>query len=119
MKTNTFTRIAVAAALGGALAIPAAPAFAGEKTERALIGALLGGFAGAALGKGDTGAVAVGAVAGAALGSATAKNNDHRYRTAYRTSRPVYADSRYDRNHGRQDYRRYDSRYDYGYGNRR
>lgn len=119
MKTNTFTRIAVAAALGGALAIPAAPAFAGEKTERALIGALLGGFAGAALGKGDTGAVAVGAVAGAALGSATAKDNDHRYRTAYRTSRPVYADSRYDRNYGRQDYRRYDSRYDYGYGNRR
>lgn len=91
MKTaGKFTKIAVAAAVTTAVALPASTAFAGEKTERAIIGAVLGGVAGAAVSKGGGGATAVGAVAGAAIGAATAKKKDHRYRSAYRTSRPAY-----------------------------
>jgi hypothetical protein len=69
MKTiGKFTKTAVAIAITGALVVPASTAFAGEKTDRAVVGALIGGIAGAALGHGKGDAVAIGAVAGAALG---------------------------------------------------
>jgi hypothetical protein len=92
MKTfGKFTKIAVAAAVTGALVLPASAAFAGDKsnkTERAVIGALIGGIAGAALSKGDTGGIAIGAVAGAALGASTGGNDrDHRYSSGYRDTR--------------------------------
>ncbi len=73
MKTfGKFTKIAVAAAVTGALVLPASAAFAGDKsnkTERAILGAVIGGIAGAALSNGDKGGIAIGAVAGAALGA--------------------------------------------------
>lgn len=105
-----FTRIALAAGVSGALVASAGAASAGQKTERALLGAVLGGVAGAALSKGDTGGAAIGAVAGAALGAATAKDNNRRYYSrSYQTSRPYYAnDNRYYRTNDRYygpDYR--------------
>lgn len=98
MKTfGKFTKIAVAAAVTGALVLPASAAFAGDKsnkTERAVIGALIGGLAGAALSKGDTGGIAIGAVAGAALGASTGNNDrDHRYSSNYRDPRYGYGSS--------------------------
>lgn len=119
-----FTKTAIAVTVAGALVAPATAAFAGEKTERALLGAVIGGVAGAALGDGKGEAVAIGAVAGAALGATTAKDKydrrySHGYRTAprydntgYRTDR--YAYDRYDR-HNDRHYDRYDNRYAYGY----
>ena len=75
MKTiGKFTKTVVAVAITGALVAPASAAFAGEKTNRALVGAVIGGLAGAAIGDGKTDAVAIGAVAGAALGATTAKD---------------------------------------------
>ena len=124
MKTfGKFSRIAAAAAVSGAVMVPASAALAGDKTERAVIGAVLGGVAGAALSNGDGGATAVGAVAGAAIGAATADNNrNDRYRRAYRTQRPYYSDTRY-RTYDRGYYNRgYDnrgySRDGYRYGGR-
>jgi len=119
MKTNgKITKIAIAAVAAGAMALPATGAFAADKTERAVIGALIGGVAGAALYHGDGGATAIGAVAGAALGATT--SND-RYHRSYRETRPYYRDTQYrhyDRgSYGRNDYGRYDTRYDYGRDN--
>jgi len=140
MKTiGKFTKTVVAIAITGALVAPASAAFAGEKTNRALVGAVIGGLAGAAIGDGKTDAVAIGAVAGAALGATTAKDKyDRRYSSGYRTaprydnrhsgysnsgsygydnrySDNRYRDSRYayDRDDRRHD--RYDNRYAYGY----
>jgi uncharacterized protein YcfJ len=120
--TGKFTKIAVAIAITGALAAPASSAFAGEKTKRAVLGAGIGGVAGAALGNGKTDAVAIGAVAGAALGATTAKSKyDRRYSQSYRSA-PRYSDNRYSNSrYG------YDNRYDrggyrndhYAYGYRR
>jgi hypothetical protein len=95
MKTfGKFTKIAVAAAVTGALVLPASAAFAGDrnnKTERAILGAVIGGIAGAALSDGDRGGIAIGAVAGAALGASTGHGDrydrDHRYSSGYRDSR--------------------------------
>lgn len=95
MKTlNKTAKIVLAAALTGAMAAPAGVAFAGDKTERAVIGALLGGVAGVAVAKNDTQGALIGAAAGAVLGAATAKNKrtdryahqrryNDRYATAY------------------------------------
>jgi len=103
--TGKFTKFAVAAGVAGALVLPAAQAQAADRTERAVIGALLGGVAGAAISHGDGGAAALGAVAGAAIGAST--GHERRYRSAYRTSRPYAYDNRY-------AYRGYgDSRYAY------
>lgn len=141
MKTiGKFTKTVVAVAITGALVAPASAAFAGEKTNRALVGAVIGGLAGAAIGDGKTDAVAIGAVAGAALGATTAKDKyDRRYSSGYRTA-PRY-DNRYSgysnsgySNNGRYGYDnrynsngryaydrdgrrhdRYDNRYAYGY----
>jgi len=124
--TSKTARIAIAVAVSGAIMAPAASAFAGDKTERAVIGALLGGAAGAALGHGRTDGVVVGAAAGALLGVATDNNDrrDHRYHRSYRDQRPYYRDGRYSRDYGRtydrgyygqSGYGRYDNNYSYGY----
>jgi uncharacterized protein YcfJ len=126
--THKFSKIAVAVLVTGAVALPAAGAQAATSgTERALIGALIGGVAGAAVSHGDGGATAIGAVAGAALGAAT---NDNRrgYRTSYRNDRGYYNQRttysqrgysqrgynqvRYDR-YGRAYYAQPDYRYNY------
>jgi uncharacterized protein YcfJ len=113
MKTfGKFTKIAVAAAVTGALVLPASAAFAGDKsnkTERAILGALIGGIAGAALSDGDKGGIAIGAVAGAALGASTGSSNDrdHRYSSGYRDTRYGYGSSY---NNG------YSQSYNNGYG---
>lgn len=119
-----FTKTAIAVTIAGALVAPATAAFAGEKTERAILGAVIGGVAGAALGDGKGEAVAIGAVAGAALGATTAKDKDYRryshgYRTAPRYDNRYYSTGyrndryAYDRHDRRYD--RYDNRYAYGY----
>ena len=110
--TNRFTKIAVAAGVAGALALPAGAAQAASKTERAIIGAILGGVAGAAVTGGDTDGVVLGAAAGGALGVATAKNKKH-YSRSYRSNRPYAYDNRYRYQQQRYDQRRYDSRYGY------
>ena len=111
--TNRFTKIAVAATVAGAMIVPATAANAASKTERAIIGAILGGVAGAAVTGGDTDGVVLGAAAGGALGVATAKNKKHRYQRSYRSNRPYAQDSRYRYQQQRYDQRRYDSRYGY------
>lgn len=101
MKTfGKFTKIAVAAAVTGALVLPASVAFAGSKnnkTERAILGAVIGGIAGAALTDGKTNGIAIGAVAGAALGASTGHGDrydrDHRYSSNYRDPRYGYGSS--------------------------
>jgi hypothetical protein len=110
---------AVAAAVIAGLTLPAAAASARtSKTERALLGAVLGGVAGAALGNGRTDAIAIGAVGGAALGAVTHNNNRYydgrRYRSApvrsYYQPAPRYAPQR-------SYYDAYgDTRYSYGGG---
>jgi uncharacterized protein YcfJ len=87
---KTVSKTLIAGAITAALVLPASGAFAGEKTNKAILGAVIGGLAGAALGDGDKGAVAIGAVAGAAIGASTAKDkNDRRYSHGYQT-RPAY-----------------------------
>lgn len=117
MKTQgKKTKIAVAALVAGSIALPAGAASAGEKTERALIGAILGGVAGAAISKDDATGALVGAAAGAALGAATAKDDNHyrrSYRQSYRTARPYHRDTRYG-GYNRYDYGRYDTGGYYG-----
>jgi len=119
MKTGKMTKIAVAAAVTGAIVLPASGALAADKTERALIGAILGGVTGAAISKGDTGAVAMGAAAGALVGVATAKDRNHSrgyYQSRqYRQAQYRGYDNRYDNGY----YGRYDTRYDRGYNDYR
>ncbi|ALL12483.1 hypothetical protein [Caulobacter henricii] len=99
---KTISRILVAGAVTAALVVPASGAFAGEKTKKAVIGAVIGGLAGAALGDGDKGAIAIGAVAGAAIGASTAKDkDDRRYSSGYRT-RPAY--NGYQQGYGQHGY---------------
>lgn len=109
MKTQSrFSRLVAGAAVTLGLLAPATGALAADKTERALIGALIGGVAGAALSNGEGGATALGAVAGAAVGVASARDDrDRYYRSRY--SQAYAPDNRY----------RYASRYDgYRYGDR-
>ena len=130
MKTiGKITKTVVAVAITGALVVPATAAFAGEKTDRAVVGALIGGVAGAALGHGKGDAIAIGAVAGAALGATTAKSKyddrrygyEHRYaprydNAQYGASRYAYDNNRYAHDRYGHRYDRYDVRYD-RYGN--
>jgi uncharacterized protein YcfJ len=123
---NTVSKTLIAGAITAAMVLPASGAFAGEKTNKAILGAVIGGIAGAALGDGNKNAVAIGVVAGAAIGASTAKNNnDRRYSSGYQT-RPAYNgyngynnyNSGYQTNHyGRQTDSRYDTRY-YGRNDR-
>ena len=118
--TIKFSKIAIAAAVAGAIALPAGSALAGtSKTESALLGGLLGAVAGAAVGHGKTDGVLLGAAAGAALGVAVDSSNDrnHSYRSgyAYRSARP-YNDPRYGTQYRRYDRRTQWSQDRYGYG---
>ena len=117
---KTFTKTAIAVAITGALVAPATSAFAASKTERAILGAVIGGVAGAAIGDGKTEAVAIGAVAGAALGATTAKkkNYGYGYRTAPRYDNRGYYNNQRGYQNSRYAYDRYGNRYDardYGY----
>jgi len=99
---KTLSKTLIAGAITAAMVLPASGAFAGEKTNKAILGAVIGGLAGAALGDGDKGAVAIGAIAGAAIGASTAKaKDDRRYSKGYRT-RPAY--SGYQQGYGQQGY---------------
>jgi hypothetical protein len=109
--TGKFSKIAIAAAVTGALVLPASAAFAGDrkdkKTERAIVGALIGGIAGAALSDGDKGTIAVAALAGAAIGASTGDNRrDPRYAGNYNNGR-------YTNGYGNTGY----GNTGYGYGN--
>ena len=126
---NKIAKIALAAALTGAIALPASAAFAGErKTQNTLLGAGLGALAGAARSHGDAGAPIAGAVAGGLIGNVATKDRHYRsdrydyrhrdrygygygddYRTSYRPDYRYGRDYRYDRG-----YRGYETRYDYG-----
>ena len=87
---NTVSKTLIAGAITAAMVLPASGAFAGEKTNKAILGAVIGGLAGAALGDGNKGAVVIGAAAGAAIGASAAKDkDDRRYNSSYR-SRPAY-----------------------------
>lgn len=106
---KTVSKILTAGALTAALVLPASGALAGEKANKAILGAVLGGLAGAALGDGDKGAVVIGAVAGAALGASTAKDkDDRRYNSNYRT-RPAY--NGYSQGYSQGGYQVRDQRY--------
>ena len=127
---NRFTKIASAAAVAAAIAIPGSQALAASKTENALIGGAIGALAGALIGHGSTSSVVGGAAVGALVGVATDKP-DRRYgqrvpqRTAYRSTsyraQPVYNSYRqptyrtgYDRDYGyNQGYYPVNSRYGY------
>jgi uncharacterized protein YcfJ len=109
MKPTKFTKIALAATLAGAVALPASGAFAASrKTENALLGAVIGGVAGGVIGDGKGSSVALGAVAGAAIGAATTKDK-RRYHRSY-NSRPAYNSYAY-RNNDRRDRGYYNAGY--------
>lgn len=112
--TTRFTKIAAAAAVTAAIAIPGSQAFAATKTENALIGGAIGALAGALIGHGSTSSVLGGAAVGALVGVATDKP-DHRYARA-----PAYRSNSYRSTSYRtvQPYRAYQQpayRTDYGY----
>ena len=123
--TGKFSKIAIAAAVTGALVLPASAAFAGDrkdkKTERAIVGALIGGIAGAALSDGDKGTIAVAALAGAAIGASTGDNRrDPRYAGNYNNGRYAngygntgYGNTGYGYSNGNTGY----GNTGYGYGN--
>jgi uncharacterized protein YcfJ len=106
MKTK-IAKYAIAASVAGALLVPASQAAAGTKTENAILGAVLGGVAGAALSHGDGGAAAIGAVAGAAIGASTG-HSSHHYVSRHRYPTRSYS---YDRRDRYQNPYRYDSRH--------
>lgn len=91
---NRIAKIAAAAAVTGALALPASQAFAASKTENALIGAAVGALAGTLLSNGGPEATIAGAAIGGLVGAAADKP-DHR-RRAYHRGRDVrYVDRPY------------------------
>ena len=117
---------AVVAAPVMAMSLMAAPASAQSRDRddtgrNALIGAAVGGLAGALLGNGDGTYIAGGALAGAAVGAASGnRGNDCEY---YRGGRCYRNQGHWEREHGidrsrsgydyRYDNRRYNSRHDY------
>jgi hypothetical protein len=120
---KTLSKIAIASpALVGAMALLAAAPAQAQSRDRddtgrnAVIGAVVGGLAGAALGNGDGTYVIGGALAGAALGAA-AGNNDRDDCGYYRGGRCYRNQGHWEREHGinsrdprweqRQDYRDY------------
>lgn len=112
---KTLSKIGVAAiAPALALTLIASPASAQRYHDRdrdnsgrdAVVGALVGGLAGAIIGNGDSRYVAGGAVAGAAVGLATSSNDKCDY---YRGGRCYRSQGHWEREH--RDYR-YDRRDD-------
>ncbi|HEY0927404.1 glycine zipper 2TM domain-containing protein [Brevundimonas sp.] len=121
MKTLSKIAIASPALVGAMTLLAAAPAQAQSRDRddtgrNAVIGAVVGGLAGAALGNGDGTYVIGGALAGAALGAA-AGNNDRDDCGYYRGGRCYRNQGHWEREHGinsrdprweqRQDYRDY------------
>ena len=121
MKTLSKIAIASPALVGAMTLLAAAPAQAqsldrDDTGRNAVIGAVVGGLAGAALGNGDGTYVIGGALAGAALGAA-AGNNDRDDCGYYRGGRCYRNQGHWEREHGinsrdprweqRQDYRDY------------
>lgn len=111
-----LTKTAIAAAICGAMILPASSALAASKTERAIIGAMIGGVAGAALSKGDTTATTAGAAAGALIGVATDRDRYDRYdrhdRYGDYRPQPTYRKQRH-RSRDRYGYEQpYSGRYD-------
>ena len=128
LKITAPKIVALAAAPVVALALTAAPASAQSYRDRdrddtgrnALIGAAVGGLAGALYGNGDGSYIAGGALAGAALGAvATNRGSGCEY---YRGGRCYRNQGHWEREHGinsrnsgydyRYDGRRYEQRYD-------
>jgi uncharacterized protein YcfJ len=110
---NRITKIAAAAALTSAIALPASQAFAASKTENALIGAAVGALAGSLLAHGSTEGVLAGAAVGGLVGVAADKPD--RYRRGYTTSRARYESRPVYRNYREAEYRRPVYRDSYGY----
>lgn len=108
--TGKTSKIVLAAAISGSLMLPAGAAFAGGKTERALLGGLLGAAAGAVVTGGDTDGVVIGAAAGSVLGVATAKK---KYPKRYQSSSRSYYEG--DRYYKPAKSRYYDDDYRRGY----
>jgi uncharacterized protein YcfJ len=121
MKTLSKIAIASPALVGAMTLLAAAPAQAQSRDRddtgrNAVIGAVVGGLAGAALGNGDGTYVIGGALAGAALGAA-AGNNDRDDCGYNRGGRCYRNQGHWEREHGinsrdprweqRQDYRDY------------
>ena len=121
MKTLSKIAIASPALVGAMTLLAAAPAQAQSRDRddtgrNAVIGAVVGGLAGAALGNGDGTYVIGGALAGAAHGAA-AGNNDRDDCGYYRGGRCYRNQGHWEREHGinsrdprweqRQDYRDY------------
>lgn len=125
MTPTKFTKIALAATLAGAVALPASGTLAASrKTENALLGAVIGGVAGGVIGDGKGSSVALGAVAGAAIGAATTKDKRRYSNRSYNRSyqaRPAYNSYAYrngnrDRGYYNAGYRQAQRDYDrYGY----
>ncbi len=127
---------AVAAAPVVALSLMAAPASAQSRdrdntSRNALIGAAVGGLAGALYGNGDGRYIAGGALAGAAVGAVASSNRGsgceyYRGGQCYRNQGHWEREHGIDRSRSGYDYRydgrrydsRYDRRYDRDYGNR-
>lgn len=129
-----LTKIAIAApAVVGALTLLAASPAAAQSRDNdrgrdALLGAVVGGLAGAAIGNGDGSYVIGGALAGAALGASASRGDDCGY---YRDGRCYRNQGHWEREHGinsrdprweqQRDYRDYrrerrdDRRYDRDY----
>ncbi|GAA0614023.1 hypothetical protein GCM10009422_06240 [Brevundimonas kwangchunensis] len=137
---KTLSKIALAAPVAGAMAVTlmaAAPAEAQSRDNRsrdAVVGAVVGGLAGAALGNGDGTYIVGGALAGAALGATASRGGDdcgyYRGGRCYRNQghwerehginsrdprweqRRDYRENRRDRRDDRWDRRDRDYRYD-------
>jgi len=82
----------------------------------AVLGAVVGGVAGALIGQGDGRYVAGGALAGAALGAASSSNNDDC--GYYRGGRRYRNQGHWEREHGINSRDGYYNRYDSRYGDR-
>jgi hypothetical protein len=82
----------------------------------AVLGAVVGGVAGALIGQGDGRYVAGGALAGAALGAASSSNNDDC--VYYRGGRCYRNQGHWEREHGINSRDGYYNRYDSRYGDR-
>jgi hypothetical protein len=117
LNVNKIGKLALAAGVVGAVALPAAQASAMDRRgEHAIVGGLLGATAGALIGGDATGAL-VGAGAGALLGAATTRDHyrgygyrDYGYRGyGYRGGYSGYRDAY--RYHGGYSYRPYGYRY--------
>ncbi|KQW81995.1 hypothetical protein [Brevundimonas sp. Root1279] len=122
MKTLSKTSLTATAVVGALGLMAATPAAAqnyrdrndNDQAEKAILGAVVGGLAGAVLGNGDGTYIAGGALAGAAVGAAAGSNNgdDCSY---YRGGRCYRNEGHWEREHGINS-RDYNSRYQYNSG---